>query len=74
MKLQEIRKQIDRIDRELLVLLQERMGLALRSKKFKKTIADPAREKGPGETPGWESRLLHTLPAMRHLLQPDIRI
>ena len=45
MKLQQIRTQIDRIDRELLVLLQERMGLALRSKKFKKTIADPAREK-----------------------------
>jgi prephenate dehydratase/chorismate mutase len=45
MKLQDIRKQIDRIDRELLVLLQERMGLALRSKKFKKTIADPDREK-----------------------------
>ncbi len=45
MRLQEIRKQIDRIDRELLVLLQERMGLALQSKKFKKAIADPAREK-----------------------------
>jgi prephenate dehydratase len=44
MKLPEIRKQIDRIDKELLVLLQERMGLALRSKKFKKAIADPARE------------------------------
>jgi prephenate dehydratase/chorismate mutase len=44
MKLQEIRRQIDKIDRELLVLLQERMGLALRSKKFKETIADPARE------------------------------
>ena len=45
MKLQEIRKGIDKIDRELLVLLQERMGLALRSKKFKQTIADPEREK-----------------------------
>ena len=44
MKLSEIRKQIDKIDRELLVLLQERMGLALRSKKFKETVADPARE------------------------------
>ncbi len=34
MKLEGIRRQIDKIDRELLVLLQERMGLALRSTKF----------------------------------------
>jgi len=44
MKLNEIRYKIDRIDRELLVLLQERMGLALRSKKFKAAISDPRRE------------------------------
>jgi prephenate dehydratase/chorismate mutase len=44
MKLDEIRGKIDKIDRELLVLLQERMGLALRSKKFKKNITDPSRE------------------------------
>jgi len=44
MKLNEIRKHIDKIDRELLVLLQERMGLALRSRKFKETTTDPARE------------------------------
>jgi prephenate dehydratase/chorismate mutase len=44
MKLDEIRKKIDKIDRELLVLLQERMGLALRSKKFKATVTDPERE------------------------------
>ena len=44
MKLDEIRHKIDRIDRELLVLLQERMGLALRSKKFKEVISDPHRE------------------------------
>jgi prephenate dehydratase len=44
MKLDEIRSKIDKIDRELLVLLQERMGLALRSKKFKANINDPARE------------------------------
>jgi len=44
MKLDEIRHKIDRIDRELLVLLQERMGLALRSKKFKASISDPRRE------------------------------
>ena len=44
MKLKEIRGKIDKIDRELLVLLQERMGLALRSKKFKDSVSDPARE------------------------------
>jgi prephenate dehydratase/chorismate mutase len=44
MKLVEIRRKIDKIDRELLVLLQERMGLALRSKKFKKEVSDPERE------------------------------
>jgi len=44
MKLDEIRSKIDKIDRELLVLLQERMGLALRSRKFKAAVSDPARE------------------------------
>ncbi|MDJ0761534.1 MAG: prephenate dehydratase [Myxococcota bacterium] len=44
MRLDEIRKKIDKIDRELLVLLQERMGLALRSRKFKATTSDPHRE------------------------------
>lgn len=44
MKLNEIRGKIDKVDRELLVLLQERMGLALRSKKFKDSVSDPARE------------------------------
>lgn len=44
MKLEKIRSKIDKIDRELLVLLQERMGLALRSKKFKATVSDPERE------------------------------
>jgi len=38
MKLKEISSKINKIDRELLVLLQERMGLALRSKKFQETI------------------------------------
>ena len=37
MKLNEISSKINKIDRELLVLLQERMGLALRSKKFMET-------------------------------------
>ena len=44
MNLEDIRQKIDKIDRELLVLLQERMGLALRSKKFKKSVSDPSRE------------------------------
>lgn len=44
MKLEEIRKRVDKIDRELLVLLHERMGLALRAKRFKEQISDPQRE------------------------------
>ncbi|MDJ0984100.1 MAG: prephenate dehydratase [Desulfobacterales bacterium] len=44
MKPEEIRKKISKIDRELLVLLQERMGLALRSNKFKETLSDPQQE------------------------------
>ena len=44
MKLDEIRSRIDSIDRELLVLLQERMGLAIRSKKFKIDVVDTRRE------------------------------
>ncbi len=44
MKPEEIRRKINKIDREMLVLLQERMGLALRSKKFKETHSDSAQE------------------------------
>ncbi len=44
MNLNEIRQKIDKIDRELLVLLQERMSLAIRSKKFKTNVADTRRE------------------------------
>lgn len=44
MKLNDIRRKIDKIDREMLVLIQERMGLALRSKKFKASVSDPSRE------------------------------
>ena len=44
MKLDQIRRKIDKVDRELLVLLQERMGLALRSRKFKTAVGDPERE------------------------------
>jgi prephenate dehydratase/chorismate mutase len=44
MKLNDISLKINKIDRELLVLLQERMGLALRSKKFQKTAEDAKSE------------------------------
>ncbi|MDA8141012.1 MAG: prephenate dehydratase [Desulfobacteraceae bacterium] len=44
MNLDEIRQKIDKIDRELLVLLQERMSLAIRSKKFKTQVTDSKRE------------------------------
>jgi prephenate dehydratase/chorismate mutase len=44
MNLEEIRRKIDKIDRELLVLLQERMSLAIRSRKFKSSVVDAQRE------------------------------
>ena len=44
MKLEGIRNKIDKIDRELLVLLQERMGLALRSRKFQESDAESKQE------------------------------
>jgi prephenate dehydratase/chorismate mutase len=44
MKPDEINKKIDKIDRELLVLLQERMGLALRSQKFQEATGAARRE------------------------------
>ena len=45
MKLEDIYKKIDKIDREMLVLLQERMGWVLRSNKFKQSVSDAAAEK-----------------------------
>lgn len=44
MKLNEISSKINKIDRELLVLLQERMGLALRSNKFQESSDDTQTE------------------------------
>ena len=44
MKQNEISSKINKIDRELLVLLQERMGLALRSKKFQQSDDDVQNE------------------------------
>lgn len=45
MNLESIRKKIDQIDYEILKLLNERIELALRAKKFKTTIHDREREK-----------------------------
>jgi chorismate mutase len=44
MSLRKIREKIDRIDFELLNLLNERMELALRTKKLKPAVRDPERE------------------------------
>jgi prephenate dehydratase/chorismate mutase len=44
MTLDDIRRKIDKIDRELLVLLQERMGLAIQARKFKSKVTDSRRE------------------------------
>jgi prephenate dehydratase/chorismate mutase len=44
MKSEDIFKKINKIDRELLVLLQERMGWVLRSKKFRQTAGDSTAE------------------------------
>jgi prephenate dehydratase/chorismate mutase/prephenate dehydratase len=45
MSLQEIRKKIDLLDREILNLLNERLELALRTKNIKPAVRDPEREK-----------------------------
>jgi chorismate mutase len=50
MKLEGIRNKIDKIDRELLVLLQERMGLALRSRKFQESAVDSKQEEDSAGT------------------------
>jgi len=44
MDLKKIRKKIDQIDNDLIKLLDERMELALRTRKFKKAIQDKDRE------------------------------
>jgi prephenate dehydratase/chorismate mutase len=44
MKPEDINKKIDKIDRELLVLLQERMGWVLRTNKFKQSVSDAEAE------------------------------
>ena len=44
MKLDSIRSKIDEIDLDLLALLEERMELGLRARRFKTTATDPRRE------------------------------
>jgi len=45
MELKDLRERIDRIDRDIVELLDERMELAIRSEKFKERIDDPERER-----------------------------
>jgi prephenate dehydratase/chorismate mutase len=52
MRLEDIRRKVDRIDRELLVLLHERMGLALRARRFKDEVLDAEREEAVLERAG----------------------
>lgn len=52
MKLEDIRHKVDRIDHQLLVLLHERMGLALRARRFKDEVLDAQREKAVLERAG----------------------
>jgi len=44
MDLKDLRDRIDKIDREVVELLEERMELGIRSTKFKDSISDPKRE------------------------------
>jgi prephenate dehydratase/chorismate mutase len=52
MKLDDVRQKIDKVDRELLVLLHERMGLALQAKKLKAEVVDSEREAAVFERAG----------------------
>ncbi len=60
MKLDEIRTRIDRIDREILQLLEARMEFALRSTRLKEAVSDPEREKGVLAHVAYHSRDLLT--------------
>lgn len=44
MELEEIRRQIDRIDRRLVKLLGERLEMAARTRRYKNAVHDPERE------------------------------
>lgn len=52
MTLHDIRRKVDKIDRQLLVLLHERMGLALRARRFKDEVVDAEREEAVLERAG----------------------
>lgn len=45
MELKDIRKRIDKLDRDIVEILEERMEFSIRSEKFKDDIDDPSREK-----------------------------
>jgi prephenate dehydratase/chorismate mutase len=64
MNLEEIRKNIDHIDREIMRLLNERLEFGLRSKKFKDSIYDEKRER---QVLSQLRRILHA----HNLIQPD---
>lgn len=61
MELKRIRQKIDEIDLEILELLEKRMELGLRTKKFKKTVFDPGREASVLEKLKVRSRLSHLI-------------
>ncbi|NNF97868.1 MAG: prephenate dehydratase [Desulfobacteraceae bacterium] len=73
MQLEDIRHKIDNIDREMLVLIQERMGLALRSKKFKQQTSDTDREADILARAGQMNLDLVEQPFTRQLLETIIR-
>jgi len=72
MKPTEISSKINKIDRELLVLLQERMGLALRSKKFQETGDDAQSEENVLERVNRMNLDLIKSPFSRQLLKTII--
>jgi len=72
MKPNEISSKINKIDRELLVLLQERMGLALRSKKFQETGDDAQSEENVLERVNRMNLDLIKSPFSRQLLKTII--
>jgi len=72
MKLNEISNKINKIDRELLVLLQERMGLALRSNKFQESSDDTQSEENVLERVNRMNLDLIKSPFSRQLLKTII--
>ena len=83
MKPDQIRKNMNKIDRELLVLLQERMGLSLRAAKFTETNTDKDQETDMLARAerlnldliesSFTRKLLQTIAAESHRLQDESR-